>query len=103
MLCKVIKPFHYAADGVTEKTMRAGSTQMIHDHLVDGLVAAGFLERPSQALEISAETQVPEIKEIPEDWRDLDWPAMRALAAEISEEPIRSKEDAITAIEAHLT
>lgn len=47
---------------------------------------------------------------IPADWRDLPWtqPAdargltLRSLAAEVSEGPIRSKDDAVAAIETYL-
>jgi hypothetical protein len=39
---------------------------------------------------------------IPADWRDLDWPELRSLASKVSEEPIKTKEDAVDAIEAEL-
>jgi hypothetical protein len=42
----------------------------------------------------------PEAAEIPSGWRDLPWPAMRSLAASVSDTPIRSKADAVAAIEA---
>lgn len=36
---------------------------------------------------------------IPDDWRGLPWPALKSLAASVSDEKIKSKDDAIAAIE----
>lgn len=46
----------------------------------------------------TAET-VEELHPIPEGWRDLSWPALKSLAASVSDEKIKSKDDAIAAIE----
>ncbi len=39
---------------------------------------------------------------IPDDWRELSWPALKSLAAAVSDEKIKSKEDAVAAIEIEL-
>jgi len=39
---------------------------------------------------------------IPNEWQDLDWPALKALAASISAGPIKTKADATAAIEAEI-
>lgn len=39
---------------------------------------------------------------IPENWRELSWPAMKSLAADISDKKINSKDDAVAAIELEL-
>lgn len=39
---------------------------------------------------------------IPEDWRSLAWPALKSLASKVSDEAIKSKDDAIAAIEMEL-
>jgi hypothetical protein len=40
-----------------------------------------------------------QVHPIPEGWRDLAWPALKSLAAKVSDEKIKSKEDAVAAIE----
>lgn len=37
--------------------------------------------------------------DIPADWRDLPWPALRSVASKVSSEPIRNRADAVKAIE----
>ncbi len=39
---------------------------------------------------------------IPEGWRDLSWPALKSLAASVSDEKIKTKEDAEAAIDLEL-
>lgn len=41
---------------------------------------------------------------IPANWRDLDWPKLRSLAAGLSDSdgPVKNKADAVAAIEAYL-
>ena len=39
---------------------------------------------------------------IPRDWRDMAWPVMRSLAAQVCNQPIRTKAEAVAAIEAEL-
>lgn len=36
---------------------------------------------------------------IPDGWRDLAWPALKSLAAKVSDEMIKTKNDAVAAIE----
>lgn len=40
-----------------------------------------------------------DVHPIPGDWRDLPWPALKSLAASVSDEKIKSKTDAVAAIE----
>lgn len=40
-----------------------------------------------------------ELEPIPDGCRGLPWPALRALASAISDQPIKKKDDAVTAIE----
>lgn len=40
--------------------------------------------------------------DIPDDWRDLGWPALRRLAQAFSAEPVLNKPMAIAAVEAEL-
>lgn len=44
----------------------------------------------------------PPLQPIPADWRSLAWPALKSLAAKVSDETIKSKDDAIAAIEMEL-
>jgi hypothetical protein len=39
---------------------------------------------------------------IPDDWRDLPWPALKSLAASVSDDTIKTKDDAIAAVELEL-
>jgi hypothetical protein len=39
---------------------------------------------------------------IPHDWRDLEWPQLRKLAASVSKAPIRRRTDAEASIEAEI-
>lgn len=40
--------------------------------------------------------------EIPDNWRALEWPAMRSLAARLTPKPVKKEKDAVAAIEAEL-
>jgi len=44
----------------------------------------------------------PEAVAIPDHWEDLGWPEMKSLASKVSDAPIKTKDDALTAIKAHL-
>lgn len=50
---------------------------------------------------LSTEPAAP-LAPIPEDWRELPWPRLSSLAASVSDEKIKSKEDAVAAIEMEL-
>lgn len=39
------------------------------------------------------------MSDIPADWRDLPWPALRSIASKLSSEPVRNRADAVKAIE----
>lgn len=41
--------------------------------------------------------------DIPSEWRELSWPALRKLAGQLSDETIENKEQAVEAVEAELT
>lgn len=40
-----------------------------------------------------------ELHPISDGWRDLPWPALKSLAAKVSDETIKTKDDAVAAIE----
>lgn len=40
---------------------------------------------------------------IPDGWRGLPWPALKSLAAKLTDDPVRDKTDAIDAVSAELT
>lgn len=40
-----------------------------------------------------------QVEPIPDDWRELPWPALKSLASKLSDEKIKSKDDAVAAIE----
>jgi hypothetical protein len=54
------------------------------------------------ASEMTAGDDPREAFEIPDDWRDLSWPARRSLASTLTENPIVSGDDAEQAILAEL-
>ncbi|MET3925945.1 hypothetical protein [Devosia sp. 2618] len=58
------------------------------------LVAIG----KARAATADAEVEVAPVA-IPDDWRALAWPALKSLAASVSTETIRTKDDAIAAVE----
>lgn len=127
----VLKTFPFAADGINASTLVAGTFEEITSGLVPGLQSAGLIttnedevaeyhHTEAQTLENVAFSGAPEIQngqgagegtqngseeppvEIPEAWADLPWPELRALAAKVSEEPIKDKDGAIDAITAEL-
>lgn len=51
------------------------------------------------------ETEEQEEKEsvdIPEEWEDLSWPKLRSLASSLTDEPVKSKEQALEIIRAEI-
>lgn len=40
-----------------------------------------------------------ELHPIPDEWRELPWPALKSLAASVSDDTIKTKDDAIAAVE----
>ena len=47
----------------------------------------------------TGEPQPPLTITIPDDWRDLAWPQLKSLAGSVSDEKIKTKDDAVAAIE----
>lgn len=92
------------------------STVEIHGHFpnIEGAymaagvpveVIGGAPASPAPAVFAMGQAQregCPGEEPIPADWRGLDWPELRSLAAKVSDEPIISKADAEAAIEAEL-
>ncbi len=112
MLYRAKKSFNIARDGFTSEHVREG--QIINDvprDMARGLILEGFIENaPAGAkmappLENKAEVEPTDQVEpvaIPENWRDLPWPELRSLGAEVSPTVVRNKSDAIQAIEAYI-
>lgn len=48
---------------------------------------------------LSTEPAVDNVADIPDDWRELAWPALKSLASKVSDETIKNKDDAVAAIE----
>lgn len=44
----------------------------------------------------------PATVQIPENWRELEWPTLRHLAAELTDKPVTSKKIAVDTIEAEI-
>jgi hypothetical protein len=40
--------------------------------------------------------------EIPDDWQDLPWFSLRSLAASLTDDPVKSKDEAIAVVEAEI-
>lgn len=122
MLCKVVKNFKFSRDGLTLIDANAGEEHDIPDEQVSGLAAEGFITGIQHGVDggkdagaapenkdagASVENKdagaAPENKvEIPENWRDLPWPALRSLAASVSPTPVSTRDDCIAAIEIEL-
>jgi hypothetical protein len=58
---------------------------------------------PSVAEAVAAPAPPPPAADIPDDWRDLPFPARRNLAAELTGNPVRSSRDIDAAIEEGLS
>lgn len=76
--------------------------ERLHQAAVEALEETVRLQKggpdPNNGFEGHTESSV----EIPDDWRDLPWPDLRSLASAVSAYPIKSKEDAVVAIEDEL-
>lgn len=103
--CNILKPFPFSRDGHTIEHASSEDNPDIPSALVAGLEASGFLE-------VKSMHDAPENKgaggpvTIPENWCDLPWipknegePTLRSLAASLTDEKIRTKDDAVAAIE----
>lgn len=117
MRCKVLKSFPYAHDGIKVEDLPEGENRDIRDELVPGLIAEGFVERApatvdpgvTEAERIAREKAEAEAKAaalaargavvIPDEMpTKLD--ELRELAVQLTDEPVKSKDDALKAIEA---
>ncbi len=114
MRCNILKPFPYAHDGIHIVDLAAGGSHDIRDELVPGLIAEGFVERGEAQLSL----EVTEAERIAREKADaqarLDargavvipdelptkFDELRELAVQLTDEPIKSKDDALKAIEA---
>lgn len=111
--CKIMKSFPYSHDGVNAEQAVKGETVDIPDNLVAGLKAAGFVNVTGKP-----ETKhIPEVPEtgapvegakpdepisVPENFRELPYNDLMALANKVSDETVRSTDDCIAAIELYL-
>lgn len=120
MLCKVITPFPFAKDGINPRNLCKDEVIDFPEGLVSALKAEGLIgpnddDGNQDALEGTGgkvlETKVVEPDEfkadkgsvnIPDGWTDLPWPELRGLACRISDDPIKSRVDAIAAIQAEI-
>jgi hypothetical protein len=68
----------------------AKSTVLTSDYSTD--------PKPVETVEAAA----PAMVDIPDDWRDMIWPRLRALASKVSETPVSNRADCERAIEAEL-
>lgn len=101
----VLLPFAWAADGsgIRAELVVAGDVRDFRD-MAPGLLAEGYIAAaggpptPVDSTPPVAEDAVA----IPDDWRELSWPAKRKLAAAVSDSPIRNGDDADAAIETYL-
>jgi hypothetical protein len=112
---KVLNQFPYGDDGIHAVMLLAGETHEIHEELIKGLEAEGFVERvggrsapklpkPNGPGENGStrpgETKVDPVV-IPEDWQQLPFMALRALATKI-DPAANKKPECIAAIEAEV-
>lgn len=85
-----------AAKSMTYATRRLAAGDLFHASPRDARLLVK-LKRASHA-PAAAEHAVT----IPDDWKDMDWPEMKSLAASLSPTPIKTKADATAAIEAEV-
>jgi len=62
----------------------------------------GALDSSSERLR-TAEPRAKQLAvDIPDNWRDLPYPTLRSLAARVSNDPVKTRDDCETAVEAEL-
>ena len=98
MRVPVLKPFPYAHDGAHLVQLEEGDVVEIHDELIPGLAAEGYVGEPGSAPVSAANPAV----EIPDDWRDLHWFQQLAIARKLANGAVSNKAAAISIIEAEL-
>lgn len=64
MECRVIRAFPFSRDGITVENVEVGAIVDMPDHIVPGLIAAGYIEKKSMpaAPENAASAASPENK-----------------------------------------
>lgn len=106
MWVKVLKPFRYAPDGMRVRELSSGDVLQVHDDLIEGLHAEGLIEAAEEGEIEAAATGavlVAEPVEIPDDWADLHWFKLRALARKLNAgAPPKDKAAAKALVEAEL-
>lgn len=100
MLVKVLKDFAYAPDCRTHLALKAGEIADVAPELVEGLADEGFVGEASDA-DVRATARGGAV-EIPDDWRDLAWFQLAALARKLGADPKVTKPVAIATVEAEL-
>lgn len=124
----ILRDFPYL-DGDVSRTMKAGTVGDVDAAHVDGLKKAGCISAIEEAQGASgttnpgkggapapapgeqdqgARSRTAEPAEeraavaIPEDWQKLPWDALKSLAAKLTDDPVKTKVDAVAAIEAEV-
>lgn len=107
MRCTVLKPFPYAHDGIHIEELAKGDTLDILDDLLPGLIADGLVERAATedppaivaaeatAARLAARAAVVIPEPLPTKVEDL-----RAIATQLTDEPVKSRDEALAVIEA---
>ena len=62
-----------------------------------GYAVDAMVQEPAQLFAIEPGDVI-----IADDWRDLRWPELKALAVSVSPDPVKSKDDAVAAIDREL-
>lgn len=114
MRCTVLKPFSYAHDGIRGEDLKPGDSRDFREELVPGLIAEGFVERAKvtvnpdvkEAERVAREKAETEARlaaraavVIP-DALPAEFEKLRELAVQLTDEPVKSKDDALKVIEA---
>lgn len=127
---KVLKPFHYADDGIHGRDLKVGETHEVVSDVVAGLTKEGFVtenltEKPRSTSRLAPENaanggaperktgegegagegndgdNTPPAVEIPADWQTLQFMSLKALANKF-DKSANNKVDCIAAIEAEI-
>lgn len=108
MLCKILKPFEFSRDGISTVQAYEDTEIDVPDALVRGLFFEGYVGEPDPVEPVHTKDlgDAPENKavpaDIPEDWRELHWQQIRAIAVQFTSDPIQGKDEAVAVIEAEL-
>jgi hypothetical protein len=116
MRCTVLKAFPYSHDGIHIEDLAEGVSRDMREDLVPGLIAEGFVKRdPAElSVEITGAEKLAREKaeaeallaargavvipgELPTKFED-----MREIAVQLTDETVKSKDDALAAINAEI-